>query len=63
MAFPWICFKCGFDAINKVELVDHIIRNGHKLSEKEKEVFLRATEEVIDALREADFLASIREYN
>jgi hypothetical protein len=46
MAFPWICFKCGFDAINKAELVHHILQNGHKLSEEEKEVFLRATEDV-----------------
>ena len=52
MAFPWICFKCGFDAVNKAELVFHIIQNGHKLSEEDKDTLLRATEEVIYTLRE-----------
>lgn len=51
MAFPWICFKCGFDAFDKADLVDHIVRNEHKLSEQEKDTLLQAAREVIFALR------------
>lgn len=63
MAFPWICFKCGFNAYDKADLVDHIVRNEHKLSEEDKLVFLKATEEVVEALRSDDFFKAMKEYN
>ncbi len=61
MAFPWICFKCGFNAYDKADLVDHIVRNEHQLSEGEKDMLLQATKEVIVALQVRTILARTEE--